>query len=240
MNIHILRKLMGVKGFLLLALIFFSMASYADKNPFELYGLLQCSRSGFYCIPVKKGETWIGLFPNERQREIVMRLNRTNVALFYRNWIVIPKDLKHINYMDLAPFPNHLNGITHKLLLIDLAKFAFAAYGKNGNLIYWGPASGGKDWCDDTHHSCKSAAGHFTITRMRGVSCESSTYPLDTNGGAPMPWCMYYYKGFAIHGSTLSGFIDRSRGCIRLFNRDAQWLNQHFVKIGTDVIVERQ
>lgn len=213
--------------------------SYADQAPFELYGLLQCSHQGFYCLPVKKGETWIGLFPNKQERDIVMRLNRTNVALFYRHWILVPKDLNHIKYMDLAPFPHHIDDHGHKLLLIDLPKFAFAAYKKNGDLLYWGPASGGKDWCADTAHSCKSASGHFTITRMKGVDCESSTYPLETNGGAPMPWCMFYYKGFAIHGSTLSGFINRSRGCIRLFNGDAKWLYEHFVKKGTEVIVKR-
>lgn len=94
------------------------------------------------------------------------------------------------------------------------------------------------NYCSDTHEDCQSAAGAFKIYRIQGENCQSSKYPLDRNGGAPMPYCMHYYKGYAIHGSTLSGFVNRSRGCIRLFYSDAKWLNEDFVRLGTAVIVK--
>lgn len=223
-------------------------ASYASSNSthfaqnqqaVEQYGLSQCQKPGFRCVTVKSGQTWGDRFPNKIEREIVMRLNRTNVALKYRHWLLIPKNLSRVNYMDLAPFPKHIMPSGRKLLLVDLPQFAFAAYNADGNLVFWGPATGGKAWCKDLGRSCQSVAGKFEIYRVQGENCQSKKYPLQTEGGAPMPWCMHYFRGFAIHGSTLAGFQHRSRGCVRIFKADAKWLNQHFVKKGTEVIIRR-
>lgn len=205
--------------------------------PDAAYGKHLCDLARFQCRKVRRGQTWKGLFSDRREREMVMRLNRTNVALMYRPFIVVPRDLSHTSYMDLAPFPQEYDTHGHRLLFVDLAVYAFAAYDKTGHLVFWGPATGGRPWCDDTQSACKTKTGHFHVYRMKGASCQSKTYPIEESGGAPMPYCMFYYKGFAIHGSTLSGFVDRSRGCVRLFDADAEWLNQHFVKIGTEVIV---
>lgn len=38
--------------------------------------------------------------------------------------------------------------------------------------------------------------------------------------------------------STLRGF-HVSHGYIRLFSKDAEWLNKHFLDIGTEIIVTR-
>lgn len=209
------------------------------KPHFQVYGLSLCNQAGFKCIPVRRGSTWKDLFPNGEQREIAMRLNRTNVSLMYRKWLVVPDDWKTVKYMDLSPFPKHIHPPGGRLLYVNLQVFAFAAYAPDGTLLYWGPATGGKAWCSDLHRSCESAEGVFKIYRIQGADCRSSAYPIVTNGGAEMPWCMHYYRGFAIHGSTLSGFVNRSRGCIRLFDADAKWLNQQFVHYGTKVIVKR-
>lgn len=214
------------------------ITSYA-LNPFERYGLLLCGHPGLTCMVIKPGDTWVKLFPDYERREIVMRLNRTNVALSTRDWIVVPTNWKNFNYMNLAPFSHHMTTNNRPLLYVDLSVFAFAAYNADGNLIYWGPATGGKRRCDNVNRSCETATGVFRIYRMQGADCLSSKYPLDTDGGASMPWCMHYYKGFSIHGSTLSGFLNKSQGCVRLFYQDAQWLNQNFVHVGTEVIVKR-
>lgn len=213
-----------------------------DSKPtkdFDTYGGGLCKLPDFKCMPVSKGEKWANLWPNEHTREIVMRLNRTNVALRYRKWIVIPNHLKNLDYMALSPLPDHVKPTGKKLVIVDLRVFAFGAYDSDGNLVYWGPASGGKTYCDDTKEDCRSAAGKFKIYRIQGEHCKSSKYPVDRSGGAPMPYCMHYYKGYAIHGSTLPGFVNRSRGCIRLFYNDAKWLNKDFVQLGTEVIVKR-
>jgi len=210
--------------------------SYEVEEP---YGKSLCALPGFKCIRVGPHDTWYQRWHNEHQREIVMRLNRTNVALKYRHWLLVPDRMSHLNYMQLSPFPEHIKSSGHKLLLVDLRVFAFAAYNAEGNLVYWGPATGGQKWCSDTKEDCRTAVGRYKIYRIQGENCKSSKYPFDTKGGAPMPYCMHYYKGFAIHGSTLSGFNNRSRGCVRVFYSDAKWLNKNFVKLGTRVIVKR-
>lgn len=204
----------------------------------DYYGQELCAYPSFKCIKVKSTDTWVKLFPNLRDREIVKRLNRTNMELRYRKWIVVPTNLTQIDHMDMSPFPDLIAPPGGRLLVVNLSLQAFAAYDKEGNLVHWGPVSGGKDWCDDVGRPCRTATGSFRIIRKQGVECESSVFPVETEGGAPMPWCMHYYRGFALHGSTLPGY-HASHGCIRLFYDDAKWLNQFFTKIGTKVIVLR-
>ena len=168
-----------------------------------------------------------------------MRLNRINVALKYKNWLVIPDDLQQVNYMDLSPMPFQRKPTGHKILVVDLRVFAFGAYDKLGQLVYWGPATGGTLKCIEGEGSCLSAQGDFRIFKKLGADCISHTYPLHTKGGAPMPYCMFYHRGFAIHSSTLSGPFNHSQGCVRLFYDDAMWLNKFFVKVGTEALVIR-
>ena len=55
-----------------------------------------------------------------------------------------------------------------------------------------------------------------------------------------MPFCMFFYHGYAMHASYLPGY-HASHGCIRLFYEDAEWLNKNFVDMGrrgTKVIVQ--
>lgn len=168
------------------------------------------------------------------QRDIVQRLNRTTVPLQYRRWLILPDTW---NYMDLGPFASKIDPPGQKILLVDLRVFAFAAYDADGRLMYWGPATGGDEWCSDSAHPCKTAEGVFNIYRMKGADCVSNEYPLESKGGAHMPYCMYYYQGYAIHGDDLIGFTHRSHGCVHIFYEDAKWLQQHFVALGTVVIV---
>lgn len=207
--------------------------------PEATYKQTLCNSRLFKCRTVKHSDTWVDLFPNDKERDLMKRINRTNVALQYLSEVIVPKNPSQLHYKQLSPLPAQRDTQGKRVLYIDLDKFAFAAYDKNGQRVLWGPASGGKPWCDDTKQSCATATGTFHVYRIKGADCRSGTYPLETNGGASMPYCMYYYKGFAIHGSTLSGFVNRSRGCVRLFDEDAKWLNQHFVKLGTTVIVKQ-
>ena len=229
---------------LAIALLFLSISASAselgnNKDPEPTYAHSLCENPALRCVTVSPRETWTKLFPNPQVRDLVQKLNRTNVPLYVRKWIIIPRDLKDLKSMEFSPFPPQIKPPGHKLLVVNLSEFAFAAYNRHGELMRWGPATGGREWCDDLNKSCASAIGQYRIYRKQGAECVSSTFPLETEGGAPMPWCMHYYKGFAIHGSTLSGFVNRSRGCIRLFDEDAEWLNRHFVRIGTEVIVRR-
>lgn len=198
-----------------------------------------CHDPRFECVTVKSDQTWDWLFKDPTQCGEIMRLNRTDVPLAYRTYVIRPKNLEHINYMSWSPLPKHFATHDKPVLLIDLNKFAFGAYAADGHLIYWGPAEGGKKQCDGQDESCKTATGDFHVDRIGTKKCISHTYPLKTHGGAPMPYCMFFYKGFSIHGSTLSGFVNRSHGCVHVFINDAKWLNEHFVHIGTRVIVRQ-
>lgn len=205
----------------------------SEKN----YGHTLCNNPDYYCRRVTHEDTWSSLFPNFQQREEVMRLNRTNVALEYLSYIVIPKSFKKTTYMDMSPLPAHINTHNQKLIYVDLSLFAFGAYDAQGNLVYWGPESSGADKCPLDNKSCSTAIGQFRVFRIEGKDCTSNEFPLETHGGAPMPYCLFFHKGSALHGSTLSGFINRSAGCVRLFYADASWVYEQFGFKGMEVIV---
>ena len=211
-----------------------STATLAQRN----YGSNLCGYSGFKCVKVKRGDTWENLFHNEREREIVKRLNRMNMPVKYRSWIVVPTNLSRMNLLDISPFPAHKQTNGKKLILVNLSSQAFGAYDASGQLIHWGPVSGGKGYCPDVGRNCNTAIGSFKVYRKQGPECISSKFPIETNGGAPMPYCMHFNGGYALHGSTLPGY-HASHGCVRLFFEDAKWLNQDFINIGTNVIVTR-
>ncbi len=214
-------------------------ASKHDLDQAPAYVKTLCHLPGLQCVKIKPDEKWVHIFPDFAERNMMMRLNRMNVALSYRHWLLVPTHWQGLNDLQFSPMPLYRTTYHRKLLLIDLKKFAFGAYDSNGKLLRWGPVSGGRAWCPILGHSCLSAAGSFTIYRKGGENCRSRTYPIVTKGGAPMPYCMFYHKGYAIHASSLSGFLNRSRGCLRLFYNDAKWLNQQFAKIGTRVLVIR-
>ncbi len=224
--------------FMILALLWFLPLNALAGSKF--YGKSLCHAPGYHCVKVKHGDTWARLFPDKKERDIVMRVNRTNIALYYRPFVLVPNDLGSLDYMDYSPFPKRVNVDQEKLLLIDMKKHAFAAYNRYGYQTYWGPISGGKGWCPDVGEACNTVVGSFKIVRKKGEDCESSKFPLP-DGGAEMPYCMHFHKGYAIHGAQLPGF-HASHGCVRLFTEDAKWLNKHFVSVGakgTRVIVVR-
>jgi L,D-transpeptidase ErfK/SrfK len=224
---------------IIFSLLLVLAASFGSAEAQQYYGRYLCSYAQFNCVRVKKGDTWHKLFPNAYQREMVMRLNRTNIPLYFRSWIVVPANVNKVSYLDLAPFPLHIQSSNEKLIVVNIAAQAFAAYNPDGNLVHWGPISAGRDWCEDIGRPCKTATGSFRIFRKQGPECKSTKFPVETDGGAPMPYCMYYLKGFALHGSSLPGF-HASHGCVRLFNNDAAWLNEHFISMGTKIIVTHE
>lgn len=216
-----------------------SLASLTlSANSFALYGTKICHQPGFDCHKVQRGETWSSLFPDEQDRDLVKRLNRMNVALTRGVIIAIPNDLASTSIMDISPFPLQINPSSRNVIKVDPSKLAWGAYNQSGELVRWGPASGGRDYCPDVGRGCRTVKGTFTVYDEKGPDCRSSAYP-KPNGGAPMPYCMHFFKGYALHGSTSVPGYNASHGCVRLFTEDARWLNQEFVIPGhTQVIVK--
>ena len=93
-------------------------------------------------------------------------------------------------------------------------------------------------FCPDVRRSCKTVVGTFSVLYKGGPGCASKVYPLETNGGAPMPYCMKFHKkGYAIHGSNDVPNRNASHGCIRVTPAAAKWLSHNFIQNGTTVIV---
>ncbi|KTD06435.1 enhanced entry protein EnhA [Legionella gratiana] len=113
---------------------------------------------------------------------------------------------------------------------------SWKAINSQGKVVRTGRASGGKRYCPDIHRSCKTPSGVFTVWSKGGPGCVSSRYPVG-KGGSPMPYCMFFSKYYAIHGSYDVPNYNASHGCIRVTPSDAKWLRYHFIEIGTKVIV---
>ena len=195
-----------------------------------------CKNHDFDCYKVTKNDTWESLIPNEEQRLMVMKINRTNTKLKYHKYIAIPKSMFWKDLHDFSPMPYNIDSVGNKTLVISIEDHAYGAYDESGELIKWGPISAGKGYCPDTKSYCRTVRGDFSVYRKGGVNCKSGKYPLATGGGAPMPYCMFFHKGFAMHGSTLPG-NHASHGCVRMFTEDAQWLHGNFIDYGTKVSV---
>lgn len=218
---------------LIICLLLFSFV--ASSVVIANYGRRLCSRRGYRCIRARRGDSWARLFPNSRQRQIIRRINRTNTRLRYGMIIAVPNNLYGVSHMDVSPFPRRIEPRGQNLLLISLRLQAFAAYDPYGRLVHWGPVSAGRGYCPDVGRRCGTPRGNYRIYSRGGSGCVSSKYPIG-RGGAPMPYCMFFYKGFAMHGSFLPGY-HASHGCIRMFREDARWLNRHFVRSGTRVLI---
>ncbi len=201
-----------------------------------------CKQAGFHCINIKSGDSWQKLFPDEKHRDVVKRVNRMNTRLRKGMRIAVPNNLPYTDRMDIAPFPQLINPPGRKLVVVDPKVLAWGAYNRQGELVHWGPASGGKNYCRDVRRGCRTVRGTYSFYHKRGAGCRSSKYPL-RRGGAPMPYCMFFYKGYALHGSPVVPGYHASHGCVRLFNNDAKWLNTEFIDLpsykrrGTKIII---
>jgi lipoprotein-anchoring transpeptidase ErfK/SrfK len=113
----------------------------------------------------------------------------------------------------------------------------WSAIDNSGNVVRTGRASGGSSYCKDIHRSCRTPTGTFSVWSKGSASCKSSRYPRP-HGGAPMPYCMFFSKYYAIHGSYDVPNYNASHGCVRVTPSDAAWLSKNFIHIGTTVKVK--
>ena len=141
------------------------------------------------------------------------------------------------NYSILAnQSPTKLRKINQPFFLFNPAINIWSAYNARGKLIGIGKASGGHRYCKGSRKSCKTPVGDFRILRKGTRTCYSTTYPLG-KGGAPMPYCMFFKRGYAIHASQSVPDYNASHGCIRVTLSAAKWLHQHFIQSNTLVVV---
>ncbi len=132
--------------------------------------------------------------------------------------------------------PEHIS-TKEKTVLVDPNVHAWGAYDASGNLVKAGLTTAGADWCPDINRGCKTSSGSFRVYSLGEPECKSKIFPVG-RGGAPMPYCMFFHGGQALHGSyeVVEGNV--SHGCVRLPVSDAEWLRYDFVTEGTKVVIK--
>lgn len=217
------------------------------ENSWALYGEQFCHQADFHCIQIKSGDSWETLFSDPNQIDLVQRINRLNIELRSGMTIAIPNNLEQLTIYDIAPFPRFIPATGEKSIYVDQKKLAWGAYNQQGELVWWGPASGGSGKCSAVQGDCLTPSGTFRIIRKNDETCISTVFPKRANGesgGALMPYCMHFWRGYALHGSEEVPGRAASHGCVRLFVQDARWLNEEFIdlpgaggKVGTRVVI---
>ncbi len=211
------------------------------------FGEALCKTPDYNCIKIKSGEDWEQLFPSPEERDIVKRINRMNVNLRPGMIIAVPKNIDRISIYDVSPFPRYIEPDGEKTVFVSQKQLAWGAYDEKGELIWWGPISPGTGLCGNADGKCLTPSGSFRIIRKQDINCISTVFPRHANGttgGAFMPYCMHFMRGFALHGSDAVPGYKASHGCVRMFIEDARWLNEDFIDLpgagmkGTRVIVD--
>lgn len=125
--------------------------------------------------------------------------------------------------------PPHISGEGEKVIVVDPQVHQWGAYSADGKLIRSGTATAGGKYCRDVRRGCRTKAGSFRIFSLGSAGCRSSKYPLP-RGGAPMPYCMFFNKNQALHGSPHVVKGNVSHGCVRLHVGDAKWIRFNFAE----------
>lgn len=143
------------------------------------------------------------------------------------------EDTKGSNY-----FPSTRPATGQKVVIFSPKATAWAAYNAQGIRVKTGRASGGKNYCADVGRACKTTVGSYKFYSKKGADCTSGKYPIETGGGAPMPYCMHFNGGYALHGSYNVPDYNASHGCVRVLPSAAKWLSENFVDVGTSMVVK--
>jgi hypothetical protein len=148
--------------------------------------------------------------------------------------LVLPQTTSAAHETTNSPYTNlAMNGE----FIYNPRSLKWTAINDQGQVVRTGRGSGGRSYCPDIKRSCRTPTGTYHVIAKRGADCRSSRYPLGV-GGAAMPYCMFFSKYYAVHGSYDVPNRNASHGCIRVTPSDAAWLHRHFMKIGTTVVVK--
>ena len=228
-------------------LCLFLLASQQASCSQIRFGESLCHDSDYFCMKIRPHDTWERLFPESMELDVVQRVNRMNVPLKAGMVIAVPKNIEHLTIYDVSPFPRTIPARGEKIIFVSQEKLAWGAYDEQGDLLWWGPISSGSGKCTQSDGGCLTPSGSFRIIRKQDDTCVSTAFPIQTedefSGGAPMPYCMHFFRGFALHGSDVIPGYRASHGCVRMFVEDARWLNEDFIQLpgngnqGTQVII---
>lgn len=144
-----------------------------------------------------------------------------------------------------ASLPANIEPEGQKKIIVDPKIHRWGAYDEDGKLVKSGMATAGSNYCPDLGRSCRTKVGSYRIESLGDRSCKSRKFPLP-RGGAPMPYCMFFNEGQALHGSNAVYAGNGSHGCVRLHVQDARWIRFNFAEeptganeqIGTLVVIK--
>lgn len=134
----------------LITAVFFALVFLLTTTPAyaKSFGAKMCESPHYTCYTTKSGDSWQKLFPDELQRDIVMRINRMNTKLYRGLTIAIPNQFGE-SHLKHSPFPQQTDPTGQRFIVVSLSNLAFGAYEANGELLHWGPISGGRNYCSD-------------------------------------------------------------------------------------------
>lgn len=164
-------------------------------------------------------------------------MNSRQIFIVFIYWLV--------SFNLFAGLPDSIPPEGQKKIIVDPHIHMWGAYDEDGKLVRSGTATAGASYCRDIGRSCRTKVGSFRIVSLGEAGCRSHKFPLG-RGGAPMPYCMYFHNGQALHGSHEVVRRNASHGCVRLHVKDARWLRYNFAeeptsrneRLGTIVIVK--
>jgi lipoprotein-anchoring transpeptidase ErfK/SrfK len=123
-----------------------------------------------------------------------------------------------------------------KLITVDLKSQTLTAW-KDGMIQYRTPVSTGMYLTPTVRGSFKIYLKYLKQD-MRGPSPYKNIYPSGSYWIKNVPWVMYFYQGYAIHGAYWHNNFGRvaSHGCVNVPLLSAEWLF-NFADVGTRVEV---
>lgn len=170
-------------------------------------------------------------------RSATLRAGLTTGLLLSLFWLPIAQASSEAS-KNITYFPKYTDVSGKRTFIFSPHLMQWAAYDKDGYRVAYGKANGGADFCSDIGEPCRTPEGTFKVFRQKGKDCKSSQFPIHKKGGgAPMPYCMFFKNGSAIHGSMRLSNRNNSHGCIRVKTAAAKWLQEYFIRIGTTVVV---
>lgn len=198
----------------------------AAERGYNHYVAAQAEQTSAKTLVASSGDTWRSLFGE--QFEVARFYNRQNLQLETGQLVLVPPK-GALDVMSQAVMPD-FGEVTKKSLFV-LVRPRVYAWGifKDAQLLRWGPAACGGDWCKDVSRACRSPSGTFSISEIAGPDRRSGSYPkeLAAEGkGALMPYFLRITSyGVGLHARYIRGRHE-THGCVGLFFNDAQWLNE--------------
>lgn len=116
-----------------------------------------------------------------------------------KHWLVLLCLLTPL--FSFASLPTSISPQGEKQIIVNPRIHMWGAYNEDGKLVKSGMATAGSNYCHDLGRSCRTKVGRFRIDSLGDAGCKSRKFPLP-RGGAPMPYCMFFNNGQALHGSN--------------------------------------